>query len=174
MTTPDYGHTPQESQFRAEYEPPTWHLDPAQQERPQWHSLGPMPPPPRDACRFCGGLPAAHVDIRAHRGLILWMQWETISTWLCATCGIALIRKMTTQTLWQGWWGVGSLIIGVPFTLLTNLGAYLRLRQLPMAAPALGRSQVDLGRPVLERPSAYVALIPLSWATWLITNLLTR
>ncbi|MEU1107267.1 hypothetical protein ABZ408_41030 [Streptomyces tibetensis] len=171
-STPDYG-SQQGSQFRPEYEPPAWHVDPAQQQTP-WHSVGPMLAPPRDACQFCGGLPAAHVDVRAHRGLVIWMQWETISAYLCATCGIALIRKMTTKTLWQGWWGVGSLIIGTPVTLLNNLSSYLRLRQLPVATAALGRSQVDLGRPVLERPAAYVALIPLSWATWLVTNLLTR
>ncbi|MEU9228973.1 hypothetical protein AB0D40_31985 [Streptomyces massasporeus] len=177
MTTPNYGNTPPGSQFRAGHEPLAWNLDPAaqQQRDPSSYSVGgPMPGPPRDACAVCGGLPAAHVDVRAHRGLVIRMQWETISDWLCSTCGIALIRRMTTRTLWQGWWGVGSLLIGAPYTLVQNLRAYRRLRQLPLATPALGRAQADLGKPVLERPLAYVALIPLAWATWLVTNLLTR
>jgi hypothetical protein len=132
-----------------------------------------MPVPPLHACQVCGGLPAAHVDIRSHRGLLVWMQWETISAWCCAICGIAFIRKMTTQTLWQGWWSVLSLI-GAPLALLNNLVAYRRLRKLTLAAPAFDRVQADLGKPVLARPAAYVALVPLSWATWLFTNLLTR
>jgi hypothetical protein len=175
VTTPNYGNQPPGSQYRPEYEPPAWYLDPeAQRKVTPWHSVGPMPAPPRDACTVCGGLPAAHVDIRAHRGLVFRMQWETISSWRCSICGIALIREMTTKTLWQGWWGVGSLIVGAPLALLQNFRAYRRLRQLELAAPALGRSQADLGMPVLERPLAYVALVPLAWATWLITNLLTR
>lgn len=135
MTTPSYGnsHSHPGSQAQPEYQPPAGNVDPAAQQAPPWHALGPMPSPPRDACQVCGGFPAVHVDVRAHRGLVIRMQWETISGWRCSICGIALIRKMTTQTLWQGWWGLGSFFVGAPFALLQNLRTYRRLRQLPFS-----------------------------------------
>ena len=175
MTSPPDNGAPQGAWSAPAHKPPAWCLDPAAQPHvTPWHSVGPMPAPPLDSCGICGGLPAAHVDVRSHRGLLIRMQWETISAWRCSTCGVALIRELTTKTLWQGWWGVGSLLVGTPLTLLQNLRAYRHLRRLPLAAPAVGRSQADLGKPVLERPLAYVALVPLAWATWLITNLLTH
>ncbi|MGW0844271.1 hypothetical protein ACWD26_29855 [Streptomyces sp. NPDC002787] len=102
------------------------------------------------------------------------MRWHTLDGPFCAICGIALVRKMTTKTLWQGWWGVGSLIFGTPFALASNWAAYRKLRRLQPAVPVPGRRQLPLGKPILHRPLAYVALIPLIWAAWLITGALTH
>jgi hypothetical protein len=111
------------------------------------------------------------VQVRAHQGLLLFMRWRTIDGPFCSTCGVALVRQLTTKTLWQGWWGPASLLAGTPFALLSNLNAYRQLRRLDPPTQPASRPQAPLGKPVLRRPLAYVALIPLCWATWLITSI---
>ncbi len=101
------------------------------------------------------------------------MRWQTLDGPFCAICGIALVRDMTTKTLWQGWWSPISLILAAPFTLVSNWIAYHKLSQLQPAAPVFpGQRQLIPGKPVLHRPMAYVALIPLIWATVVITRLI--
>ncbi|MFD4412480.1 hypothetical protein [Streptomyces sp. NPDC058475] len=77
---------------------------------------------------------------------------------------------MTTTTLWQGWWGLFSLLINL-LILAENFDAYRQLRTLPPPIPAPGRSSLAPGKPVLRRPLAYVALIPATWAVVLITSI---
>ena len=166
-------HSGDDADFVPEYTPPAWYLEGlARTADPQpWHTVSAQFPPPDD-CRVCGAAPAITVTIRAHQGLLLAMRWRTATSRVCATCGIALVREMTTKTLWQGWWGIGSLIFGTPFALISNWGAYRKLRQLqrqPAVAPGDTR-QLPLGVPILHRPQAYVALIPLIWAAVLITH----
>jgi len=40
--------------------------------------------------------------------------------------------------------------------------------------PAPGRRPMDEGVSVLRRPLAYVALIPLAWAVWVLTGVITH
>lgn len=112
--------------------------------------------------------------MRAHAGLLLVMRDQTLDGPYCATCGNARIRAMTTRTLWQGWWNPLSLVLGAPLTLCQNWSSYRQLRRLPPPVPVPGRQQTSLGRPVLRRPQAYVALLPLITATWLITSAVTH
>ncbi|MFJ9379285.1 hypothetical protein [Streptomyces sp. NPDC101455] len=182
MTTPDRpdpdsGFAPEKG-FQPVYTPPAWYLENTTQASAggsppvPWHSVYPRPGEPL-ACRVCGVTPAAAVTIRAHRGLILAMRWKHEVGPFCGLCGIALVRDMTTHTLWQGWWGVGSLIVGAPFSLVSNLLAFRQLRRLQPAVPPPGAQQVPLGKPVLHRPLAYVALIPLIWAAVVLTHVIT-
>jgi hypothetical protein len=79
---------------------------------------------------------------------------------LCRTCGLAVFRDMQSATLWQGWWGVLSLIIA-PITLLSNLGPWSALNKLPLQPTAPGpRPPLPLGRPVLRRPVSFLFMIP--------------
>jgi hypothetical protein len=82
-------------------------------------------------CRFCGRTPAIPATIRAHRGMILMMQWRSLRGPFCRSCGMQALRKLTGETLWQGWWGVLSAIVGTPFTLISNFFTWLRIRALP-------------------------------------------
>jgi hypothetical protein len=99
--------------------------------------------------------------VRAHQGILILMRFHKIDGPLCRTCGRALVREMTTRTLWQGWWSPFSLFFFSPFTLLMNLLAHRRLAALPQPHPMPGAAPLPEGRPVLSRPQAFVALIPL-------------
>lgn len=174
MTTsslPSQGSGPG-SDFVAVHDPsgPDLANDAPQHNPAPWAAyVSPVAPPL--GCKVCGVTPTAPVTIRAHRGLVVIMRWRRADGPFCGFCGIALVREMTTATLRQGWWGVGSLIIGAPVALMSNLLAYRKLRRLQLAVPVPGTVRPRLGKPVLHRPSAYVALIPLTWAVVVITHL---
>src|SRR5215471_12976934 len=96
----------------------------------------PYPVPGYQQCRFCGSVPAAAVTYRAHRGMILIMQFRRIDGPFCRDCGLAMFRRMTQDTLLQGWWGPLSMFI-TPVVLLINLllrGSVARLEE-PRPAP---------------------------------------
>ncbi|MGW0881394.1 hypothetical protein [Streptomyces sp. NPDC002671] len=161
--------------FEPVYTMPDWY-----RPLPQSRNDAPKDAPPPDSpaftpfteeisCRICFAAPAAEVVVRAHQGLLLAMRWKSETGPFCGVCGIAVVRRMTTATLWQGWWSPLSLVLGAPFALLSNLFDFLRLRRLQPTAPLPGWPQAPLGRPVLHRPLAYVALVPLIWATVMIT-----
>lgn len=138
---------------------------------------GPAPTsyaPPAPACRACGGQSAANFKVRSHMGILILMRFEHLDGPFCRACGIAVVRQMTTRTLCLGWWGPFSLVIVNPFTLVWNLFAYLKYSKLPPSTPAPGRAHVDTGPPVLRRPQAYVALIPLAWAIWVVSQIVTH
>ncbi|MFJ9893615.1 hypothetical protein ACIQPR_09805 [Streptomyces sp. NPDC091280] len=174
---PESGFAP-DDEFKPVYTPPAWYAENTSQAPDTgsppvpWYSVYPRPGQP-PACRQCGVTPAAVVTIRAHRGLILAARWQHIDGPFCGLCGIALVRDMTTTTLWKGWWSLVSLIVGAPFSLVSNGIAYRKLRQLQPAVPAPGTRQIPLGKPVLHRPASYVALIPLILAAAVIARALT-
>lgn len=130
------------------------------------HGAVPYPPPhamphampaPHPVCQVCSGSPAASVVVRQHTGMIILAQWRSARGLFCRTCGTALLRKMTAHTLALGWWGLISLFIGTPFTLITNAGAGRALRRLP--APGPHGPQLDPGRPLLRRAGTYVPVV---------------
>ncbi|MET9393707.1 hypothetical protein ABZY20_25410 [Streptomyces sp. NPDC006624] len=157
------------------YTPPPWTMpapDAAQASgssaHPAWHS-GVL------ACRICGAQPAAAVTVRAHQGLLLMMRFHKIDGPFCRSCGTALVRELTTKTLWQGWWSPFSLVFFSPFTLVWNLLASRKLAALPTPGPpAHGASRIQEGKPVHQRPMAYVAVLPLIWAVWFVTGMITH
>ncbi|CAM3903732.1 hypothetical protein [Nocardiopsis rhodophaea] len=103
-------------------------------------------------CKICGGWPAAFVTIRAHRGMIALMTFLSQSGPFCRPCGVAVYRRMTAQSLWQGWWSPFSLVIN-PIVLLMNLVARRQLYRL--AYPSGGwHPPLDPGKPVPQRPGA--------------------
>ena len=63
---------------------------------------------------------------------------------------------MTSDTLWQGWWGLLS-VFAAPVTMLMNIGARSRIRALPHPVGHL-RPQLAPGRRVLARPPALVVM----------------
>ncbi|WP_406834898.1 hypothetical protein ACICHK_00455 [Streptomyces sp. AHU1] len=156
------------------YEAPAWYTDPLTAGGPDsnvpWHTAG-AAPAPEPGCHVCQARPAAPADIRSHTGMIFWGQTRTVPGPFCRQCGIALVRTMTTRTLWQGWWGLLSLLVHTPLTLARNAHAYRKFRQLPVSTPPAGRDSIVPGKPVLRRPQAYVALVPLVWAALLITQI---
>lgn len=155
MTTPQFPghpHTP----TGASYPPPA-------------HD-GSFPPHPaaQPGCRICCGVPAKQMGIRAHQGLVLLMRFHKIDGPFCRTCGRALVREMTTKTLWQGWWSPLSLALFTPFTLVWNVVVYAKFSKLTPSAPAPGRRQLSEGQPIHQRPLAYIAFVPVVWALGLI------
>jgi hypothetical protein len=79
----------------------------------------------------------------------------------CRTCGLAVFRRMQTDTLWQGWWGPLSLVI-TPVVLLLNLGTLAAIRRLPQPYAPGPRPSLDPGKPVLGRPAGIIAAVPLA------------
>ena len=114
-------------------------------------------------CRICASLPAAKATFRGHRGLILLMQFRSLPGPFCRDCGVAAFRQMTTDTMWQGWWGVASMFI-TPVVLLINVALRNRVTALPPPQPNPWGTSVhpaNPGRPLLARPGALVGLLPL-------------
>ncbi len=107
-------------------------------------------------CRLCGSVPAAPATVRGHQGMFVLMRFLRTEGPLCRDCGLATYRRMTSDTLWQGWWGPLSLFI-TPVTLLMNLGPRAAFHRL---APPTGAilSPLDPGRPLWRRPPALVLL----------------
>ncbi|MFJ5551248.1 hypothetical protein [Streptomyces sp. NPDC093225] len=135
---------------------------------------GPVYFVPPTTCRACGGQAVAYTKVRAHVGFLVVMRFEHLDGPFCRTCGLSVVRQMTTRALMLGWWGPLSLVIFNPFTLLWNLRAHLTYRKLPPCPPAPGRVQLEPGLPVLKRPQAYAALIPLAWAIWVVTQIVAH
>ncbi|MBT2403276.1 MULTISPECIES: hypothetical protein [unclassified Streptomyces] len=118
-------------------------------------------PPPQGAygCRVCGAQPAAHATVRGHQGMIVVMRFLSLPGPFCRDCGLSTYRRMSADTLWQGWWGPLSLFI-TPVTLLMNLGPRSAFRKL--APPAGGyRPALDPGKPMLRRAPVLLFLVPL-------------
>ena len=106
------------------------------------------------ACGICGAIPAVHAVVRGHRGLVVTLRFLTKEGAFCRTCGTATYRRMTSDTLWQGWWGLLS-VFAAPVTLVLNIGARSRIRALPHPVGNL-RPQLAPGRRVLFRLPALV------------------
>ncbi|MEV4424098.1 LppU/SCO3897 family protein [Streptomyces sp. R-07] len=79
----------------------------------------------------------------------------------CRTCGLAVYRQMTSDTLVTGWWGLFSLFV-TPFVVLGNVsGARAAFRRLPEPYGAV-RPPLNPGRRVLRRAPAMLVLTPLA------------
>ncbi|WP_327301250.1 hypothetical protein [Streptomyces goshikiensis] len=132
---------------------------------PAWPQQAPAPygpayPPPQGmyGCRLCGAYPAAHATVRGHQGFLVIMRFLSMPGPFCRDCGLSTYRRMSSDTLWQGWWGPLSFFI-TPVTLLTNLGPRGTFRALP---PQTGgfRPALDPGKPLWRRPAAVLFLVP--------------
>ncbi|MET7391440.1 hypothetical protein ACFYPT_40895 [Streptomyces sp. NPDC005529] len=160
------------------YTAPAWYTNPLVEGSPDgpipWHAVGAAGTEleQEPACHVCRAQPVVTTSISSHTGLILGGRSRTVTEPLCRQCGIALVRVMTTRTLWRGWWGVLSLLIHTPAVLVVNAGAYRQFKRLPVSAPQRWRPALVLGRPVLCRPQAYVALIPVAGAAALLILIL--
>ncbi|MFC5890834.1 hypothetical protein RMN57_20035 [Kitasatospora sp. CM 4170] len=110
-------------------------------------------------CRFCGGFPAVDTTVRGHQGIIIVMRFLKQPGPFCRTCGTAVVRDMSARTLVQGWWGYLSSII-TPITLLRNLAAHNKIKDLPPPAPGTHGPQLDPGVPLTKRPHMLMLLLP--------------
>ncbi|MFJ9809919.1 hypothetical protein ACIRTB_17010 [Streptomyces sp. NPDC101158] len=157
QTYPSQPYPPQQSQPYPQQPQPY----PPQQPHPypQAHPYGaPVP----QGCEVCGAQPAAAATVRAHQGMVVIMRTVTRRGVLCRTCGLAVYRKMTSETLVTGWWGLLSFFV-TPFVVLGNLGARAAFRRLPEPYGAQ-RPPLDPGRRVLRRAPAMLVLTPLALA----------
>ncbi|MGW1165530.1 LppU/SCO3897 family protein [Streptomyces sp. NPDC002550] len=111
-------------------------------------------------CEVCGAAPAARMTIRGHQGMLIIMRNLWRKGTFCHTCGLAVFRKMQSDTLAQGWWGPMSMLI-TPITLLINLFTLSKIRKLPAPVAPQGPG-LDPGRPVFSRPTGIVGLFPLT------------
>ncbi|MFD3470186.1 hypothetical protein ACFWWM_28240 [Streptomyces sp. NPDC058682] len=133
-----------------------WHAGP--QPYGAYGAYGAHPEPGRYGCRLCGAWPAAHATVRGHQGLIVLMRFLSLRGPFCRDCGLATYRRMSSDTLWQGWWGPLSVFI-TPVTLLMNLGPRASFRRL--APPAGGyRPALDPGKPLWRRAPFLLLLTP--------------
>ncbi len=114
-------------------------------------------------CRHCGATPAAAVDIRGHRGFIVFMQFLRMSGPFCRDCGLATYRRMTLENVWLGCWGPMSMFIN-PLTMLINLIAYNSIAKLAPPIPGMPGRPLDPGKPLFQRPAALGFLLPI--AAW--------
>ncbi|MER6123624.1 hypothetical protein ABT173_13355 [Streptomyces sp. NPDC001795] len=94
---------------------------------------------PHLTCRFCGTAPAVDVTFRAHRGLLVLMTFRKLEGPMCHGCGMQAYKRLTTETLWQGWWSPASLVVFTPFTLIWNVIASAKVKKL-QAAPVARQS----------------------------------
>ncbi|MEU4295035.1 toxin-antitoxin system, toxin component [Kribbella sp. NPDC026596] len=133
---------------------------PYQQGQAFPHGQQAFAPQGQQQCRFCGGYPAVDATVRGHQGMIILMRWLKLQGPFCRTCGIASVRDMTSKSLWQGWWGIGSVIIN-PIIMLTNIGPMQKFKSLPEPAPGPGRP-MDPGKPLFQRPVILGLLIPVA------------
>jgi hypothetical protein len=173
VSLPHQPRTNLDDRFVAQYTLPDWYARNAPQRTDAtpavaWHSVDNPALDLTTRCRMCAAAEVAAVTVRSHQGLLVWMRWQTIDGPFCGPCGTALIRKLTVRTLCLGWWNPLSLIAAAPAALVANAAAYRRLRPLPPPVPLPGRPRADPGKPVLQRPLAYVALIPLAGVIWLL------
>ncbi|WP_330305613.1 MULTISPECIES: hypothetical protein [unclassified Streptomyces] len=129
-------------------------------------------PPLNPACRICAAQPARDMTIRQHTGLLVAMRFSKMEGPFCRSCATAIHREMTTKTLAGGWWSPVSLIAFTPLTLLWNLYVRTKIRKLPrQAMPSPTGIVMDQGKPIAQRPLAYVfLLLPLLWLAVYFSN----
>jgi hypothetical protein len=131
-------------------------------------------PPLTPGCRICAAQPAGDMTIRQHTGLLVAMRFSKMEGPFCRSCATAIHREMTTKTLAGGWWSPVSLIAFTPLTLLWNLYVRAKIRKLPHPTPSPTGVVMDQGKPVLQRPLAYVVLLlPLLWLAAYLSNEVT-
>jgi len=83
------------------------------------------------SCESCGRAPARRLVIRRHVGMIYLQKFVRIEPILCRECGTRTVLRYTARTLVQGWWGLVSLLVANPFTIVRNVVALVKARRLP-------------------------------------------
>lgn len=120
--------------------------------------VAPAYDPGEPGCRFCGSVPAVDATVRKHVGLIFLMRFVKLTGPFCRSCGMASVRDMTSQSMWQGWWGYASSVIN-PITMLMNIGPMRKFKRLP--EPSGGSvAPMNPGKPLFRRPAVAGLLIP--------------
>lgn len=145
QTFPQQGQHPQHAQHQGQF--------PQQQGQPM--AQGGL------QCRFCGAVPAVQATVRGHQGMIIMMRFLKLQGPFCRTCGTASVRDMTSKSLWQGWWGIGSMIIN-PITMLMNLEPWSKFKKLPEPAPGAPGRPMNPGKPLIQRPAMLMLLLPIA------------
>ncbi|MFJ5921599.1 hypothetical protein ACIQF6_03210 [Kitasatospora sp. NPDC092948] len=110
-------------------------------------------------CRFCGSVPAVETTVRGHQGFLVLMRFLKVQGPFCRNCGLATVRKMTSDSLWQGWWGLASAVIN-PITMLSNLAAWSKIRRLAAPLPRGWGIPAAPGRPLWQRVQILGLLVP--------------
>lgn len=111
------------------------------------------------SCGHCGSVPAVDATFRGHLGLIIILKYFKRRGPFCRSCGIATHREMTSDSLWQGWWGIPSMIVN-PIIMLINIPQRLKVDKLAEPLPGAPRPPMDPGKPVYLRPTIFGLLIP--------------
>ncbi|WP_280271028.1 LppU/SCO3897 family protein [Nocardia wallacei] len=122
-------------------------------------------------CAYCGATPAAHVDFRGHRGMLIVMQFLRQPGPFCRNCGLSTYRRMTVESAWVGWWGFLSFVIN-PITMLINLPARSKVAALAPPIPGSPRQPMDPGKPLLRRPAALGLLLPVAAVLTIVVGVL--
>ncbi|MFJ2776996.1 MULTISPECIES: hypothetical protein [unclassified Kitasatospora] len=112
------------------------------------------------SCRFCGSVPAVEATIRGHQGFLVIMRFLKLQGPFCRSCGIAAHRSMTAKSLWQGWWGIASLLIN-PATMLLNLPQRAKINKLAPPLPGAPGQPMNPGKPLFQRVAVLGLLVPL-------------
>jgi len=63
--------------------------------------------------------------------MLILMQNLSLKGPFCRAHGMAAVKRMTIRSLLFGWWGVISLFVANPLTLILNGVAWMRIRGLP-------------------------------------------
>lgn len=142
-----------------QYQQPGQHQQGQHQQGQSFPQQG-FAPQGQMVCRFCGGYPAVEATVRGHQGLIILMRFLKLQGPFCRTCGVASVRDMTSKSLWQGWWGIGSSIVN-PITMLMNIGPMQKFKGLPEPTPGPGRP-MNPGKPLFRRPAILGLLLPVA------------
>jgi hypothetical protein len=93
------------------------------------------------SCQQCGRSPARQFTVRRHVGLLVLMRTVRVSQTLCRACARRELRRYTARTLVQGWWGVLSVIVFNPLTIVLNLwnmGRTGAMKPPQLSAPLFG------------------------------------
>ncbi|MET8906346.1 hypothetical protein [Micromonospora sp. NPDC004551] len=114
-------------------------------------------------CRCCGSVPAIKGTLHGHQGFLIFMRLLTQRGPFCRSCGIAVCRDMSAKTLWQGWWGILSMVI-TPVVLIGNLITRVRLGRLAEPVPGAPGTPATPGKPVFRRAAAFGLVIPVAIA----------
>ncbi|MEU6238801.1 hypothetical protein [Kitasatospora sp. NPDC047058] len=100
-----------------------------------------------------------NATFRGHLGLIVILKYLKRRGPYCRSCGIATHREMTSDSLWQGWWGIPSMIVN-PIIMLINIPQRLKVNKLPEPLPGAPRPPMNPGKPVYLRPTMVGLIIP--------------
>jgi hypothetical protein len=91
--------------------------------------------------------------------MIFLLQWRSLKGPFCRTCGIASIRQLSADTLWQGWWSYISFVVA-PVMLVINFFTFFRIRAMDEPVPGMPGTPMDPGEPLLMRWAAVGLLVP--------------